>query len=102
MLRLARPSRPLLNFALHMAVAGSVLVGGSAKAQVVFSGSGATAAAITPIVVSFQSALGTINGNLPGSVGSGRREINWDAVPDAFSSPNPFPSDFFNANIAGR
>jgi hypothetical protein len=31
-----------------------------------------------------------------GSFGGLRREINWDGVPDAKSSPNPFPGDFFN------
>ena len=36
--------------------------------------------------------------NTAGSVGSGRREINWDGVPDAFSSPNALPANFFNVN----
>jgi hypothetical protein len=31
-----------------------------------------------------------------GSFGGVRREINWDGVPDQFSAPNDFPSDFFN------
>ena len=31
-----------------------------------------------------------------GSFGGVRREINWDGTPDAKSSPNPLPGDFFN------
>lgn len=27
---------------------------------------------------------------------AGRREINWDGVPDGSAEPNPFPFDFFN------
>ncbi len=60
------------------------------------------AAAITPIVNEFKAALGQLNPNAPGSVGSGRREINWDGVPDTLSSPHVFPGDFFNFTTVGR
>ncbi|MCE2948657.1 MAG: hypothetical protein ACK515_21580 [bacterium] len=53
-------------------------------------------------VDSCRAALGTLNANTPGSVGSGRREINWDGVPAASSDPNPFAGNFFHANVAGR
>jgi hypothetical protein len=68
----------------------------------VFSEVGATGAEIQDTVDAFRAALGTLNPNTPGSFGTGRREINWDGVPDAFSSPNAFPADFFNANTPGR
>jgi hypothetical protein len=57
---------------------------------------------ITPIVNAFREALGTLNANAPGSRLSGRREINWDAVPPAFTNTNDFPADFFNQPAVGR
>ena len=68
---------------------------------VVFSATGSDAE-VTAGLDQFRAALGALNPNLPGSVGSGRREINWDGVPDSASAPNAFPPDFFNANTAGR
>ncbi len=59
---------------------------------------GSSAAAIQSAVDAYRADLGTLNPNVAGSFGSGRREINWDGVPDAFSSPNAFPPDFFNVN----
>jgi hypothetical protein len=63
---------------------------------------GTSAAAIQSTVDAYRADLGTLNPNVVGSFGSGRREINWDGVPDAFSSPNAFPPDFFNAPVTGR
>ena len=65
---------------------------------IIFEASGANAGAIQGSVDAFRTALGTLNPNVAGSVGSGRREINWDGVPDLFSAPNPLPPDFFNVN----
>jgi hypothetical protein len=67
-------------------------------ASITFSASGVNAAAIQPIVDSFRTALGTLNANVAGSFASGRREINWDGVPDVFSAPNNLPANFFNVN----
>jgi len=65
---------------------------------IIFEASGANAGAIQGSVDAFRTALGTLNPNVAGSVGSGRREINWDGVPDLFSAPNALPPDFFNVN----
>jgi hypothetical protein len=70
----------------------------AAASSIVFSGSGISAADIQPVVDAFRNVLGTLNPNQPGSFPSGRREINWDGVPDAFSAPNSLPPDFFNVN----
>src|SRR5689334_7345185 len=40
---------------------------------------------------------GTVAG-ANGLFGGVRREINWDAVPQQFSAPNPLPANFFNVN----
>jgi hypothetical protein len=50
----------------------------------------------------FRSKLGPDNGGAPGGKRKGRREINWDAVPDEFAAPNALPADFFNAPAAPR
>ena len=58
----------------------------------------AGSAAVTTTVADFRTALGTNNGSTAGPLDSGRREINWDGVPDASSAPNLLPPDFFNVN----
>jgi hypothetical protein len=70
----------------------------AAAASVTFSASGASPADIQSTLDSFRTALGTLNPNVAGSLGTGRREINWDGVPANFSSPNAFPANFFNSN----
>src|SRR5262245_24508356 len=67
-------------------------------APVVFEASGADAPEIQASVDDFRAFLGPLNPNVAGSFPSGRREINWDGVPDAFSAPNLLPSNFFNSN----
>jgi hypothetical protein len=64
----------------------------------VFEGAGD----ITAAIGEFRAALGTLNPNQPGSFGSGRREINWDAVPALNTNNDNFPPDFFNQPVVGR
>jgi hypothetical protein len=52
---------------------------------------------ITDAIEEYRALLGDDNGGVPESLPSGRREINWDAVPDELSRPNDYPPDFFNA-----
>jgi hypothetical protein len=77
-------------------------VGSASVAQALefqtFGASGANAAAIQATVDAFRADLGTLNPNVAGSFGSGRREINWDGVPANFSDPNALPNNFFNVN----
>lgn len=83
-------------------IALAVLLVASATASqanpLVFSASGANTAGIQSTVDAFRAALGTLNPNSTGSFGTGRREINWDGVPDALSAPNNLPANFFNVN----
>ncbi|HEV8593073.1 MAG TPA: hypothetical protein VGQ55_13290, partial [Pyrinomonadaceae bacterium] len=67
-------------------------------APVVRQGTGASTAALQAIVDQFRADLGGANNGVGGSFASGRREINWDGVPDSASEPNDFPLDFFNVN----
>ena len=66
-------------------------------APVVRSAAGANAAAIQSAVDTFRADLGTLNPADGTSPGTGRREINWDGVPDMFASPAGLPTNFFNA-----
>ena len=59
---------------------------------------GTNAAGLSPSVDAYRASLGALNPNVAGSFGSGRREINWDGVPDALAAPNNLPANFFNSN----
>jgi hypothetical protein len=83
-----------------LACAASLLFGlALASAEpVVVQAAGPDPESITPVVEVFREALGDLNANVPGAFPTGRREINWDGVPDAFAAPNLLPPDFFNVN----
>jgi len=50
----------------------------------------------------YRSMLGNNNGSIAGSQSSGRRELNWDGVPDSLASPYFLPADFFNTTSRAR
>ena len=85
---------------LTLGLAAAVwLIGSEAThSEMIFSAAGN----IQAEVAAFQNALGTLNPNVAGSFGSGRREINWDGVPDALSAPNNLPPEFLQRQLAAR
>lgn len=68
----------------------------SAQAVQVFAASGPNAASIQAVVDAYRAALGEPNNGANPPAESGRREINWDAVPDQYAAPRLLPNNFFN------
>jgi len=63
---------------------------------VVFQAAGPNAATIQSTVDQFRAALGAVNnGNNPGPLEAGRREINWDGGGSTATSPGPTPFTVF-------
>lgn len=89
--------RKIIPAALSALLIGSMAIAASA-APVIRTASGPDAAAIQAAVDQFRADLGGVNNGVGGSFTIGRREINWDGVPDQFASPNNLPVDFFNVN----
>jgi len=90
----------IMMWLIAIGIAGIVTLSGPAFAvPIVEQASGANAAAIQASVDAFRADLGgALNPNVAGSFPGGRREINWDGVPDALSAPNNLPPNFFNVN----
>lgn len=82
-----------------VACAGLLAAPSTARAQTSFTAAGANPAAIQPTVDNFRAALGTNNGT-GGSRQVGRREVNWDDVPDNLATPTGLPFNYFNATQA--
>jgi hypothetical protein len=83
---------------LLLSLLALALLANRSHAQNVRTGFGTDAASIQAVVDQYRADLGTLNANVVGSLGSGRREINWDGVPDASAAPNDLPGNFFNSN----
>jgi FG-GAP-like repeat len=68
-------------------------------APVIRSGSSSNATGIQSVVDQFRVDLGgQLNPNNGQVFPNGRRELNWDGVPDSFAAPNLVPANFFNLN----
>ena len=92
-------SRKSSSCVAGLLVAWTLFTATSAQAGfITFSAAGANAAGIQGTVDAFRANLGTLNANVVGSFGSGRREINWDGVPNTLAAPNNLPANFFNFN----
>lgn len=84
--------------AVGCAAAVAVPAGVSAQPRgtQVFEGSARDAAGLQATVARYRAALGNPDNASNPPAASGRREINWDGVPDARAAPNLLPPDFFN------
>ena len=89
------PRRAGIALCAYLILAASGLL---SAAPIVRQTSGANPAAIQATVDQFRADLGGLNNGNGGTFASGRREINWDGVPDNFAAPNNFPPTFFNVN----
>jgi hypothetical protein len=65
---------------------------------VVYQAAGPDAASIQSTVDGFRAALGANNGNAPGPIDTGRREINWDGGGSTATSIVPTPFNGFLVN----
>jgi hypothetical protein len=91
-------ARATLVAAITALVALATAATASAE-PLVRSAAGAGPGAIQDTVNQFRADLGGgLNPNEATTFEGGRREINWDGVPDQFSAPNQLPADFFNVN----
>jgi hypothetical protein len=57
---------------------------------------------VRPVVQRYRALLGPDNGGVPRGYATGRREINWDRVPDELARPHLLPAGFFNARVDPR
>jgi hypothetical protein len=90
-----------LMFAMAVAVptVAQAQVGDEARSfvtPIVFQAAGPTPASIQSTIDQYRAALGAVNnGNNPGPLEIGRREINWDGGGSTATSPGPTPFTVF-------
>jgi hypothetical protein len=85
-----------LPLSLAAVAAAAALIPAAAQADgVKRTASGAAPADVTAAVNAFRADVGGVNNAGGPAAASGRREINWDGVPDANADPNPFPAGTF-------
>jgi hypothetical protein len=84
--------------AITAVMVGSLALAASATAApTIRTAAGPNVNSILDVVNQFRADLGGgLNPNQAQTFETGRREINWDGVPDQFSAPNNLPADFFN------
>jgi Calx-beta domain len=85
-----------LPLTLAALAATAALIPAAAQADgVKRTAAGAGPADITAAVNAFRADIGGANNAGGPAAASGRREINWDGVPDSNADPNPFPAGTF-------
>jgi Calx-beta domain len=88
--------RRSLTLTLAAAASAAVLVPAAAQADgTKRTAAGSDPASIQSAVDAFRADLGGNNNGGGPPAASGRREVNWDGVPDTAADPNPFPGGFF-------
>ena len=88
--------RRSLTLTMAAAVSAAALIPAAAQADgVKRTASGADPASIQAAVDAFRADMGGANNAGGPAAPSGRREINWDGVPDGSADPNPFPAGTF-------
>jgi hypothetical protein len=85
-----------LPLSLAALAAAAAMIPAAAQADgVKRTASGAAPADITAAINAFRADIGGANNAGGAPAASGRREINWDGVPDSNADPNPFPAGTF-------
>lgn len=87
-----------LTTSIMLLFAASTIYGQSAEPidATVFQAAGPTASSIQSTIDQYRAAFGGVNnGNIPGPLAEGRREINWDGGGSTATSPGPTPFDVF-------
>lgn len=102
MRRRSSPFLVILALGAAAAAAGCGSSGSSAplpplaEVEAIREATGPGASAVQATIDTFRAGLGAPdNGNAPGSLGAGRREVDWE-VGDGDAAPALFPEDYFN------